>query len=627
MCKIIGSCSRILFGQRTKKEKEREGLKETRNKIKEKEIVVSKTDKSGLLCADSISNYKEAVKVHTKDDKSVDWKTVQKIESNMNEHLKAFNRMLNVGSKPDQHGNTQEDRVNKASISTNVPPPPLYILRKDHKNVPPDQENKGPPGRPVCSASDAPNSRFSHFLSKIIKPYADSVEDSHECKSSEEMRSLIDKYNDENSSGDKKKGVIFGMDAKALFPSLRIDSCMRAVKDLIKNSDITEKNLNWWELQKYIAVFYDEETIEAEGLLSVIPKRAKKPRRPLTINCLSNDASKYDDEKWVRAPDTPTLEQKKTIFAMAVAYGCKMVITNHVYTVGDEFFLQSRGGPIGLELTGILARVVMMDWDRRYLKAVSDAGIVMMMLGWYVDDINQIVKCDDGTSPADLIARLLEIANSIEPGIEMEVDICDNHSDQKIPMLDMKCWIDEDGDALYQHFEKSVSTKLIISSRSAHSGNCKRSVHISELVRRMLNFSRKLNWDQFVVPVLNEYMVRMAKAGYHQEYRKNVLLNAFAVYDSKIKKHIDGECPLNRPPGYKKVERQKAKVQKKRNWSTKGGFIAPIIVPSTPDSELAKMLREVAEKESEAGIRFKVVEKGGMTIEKNVAELQPHCKW
>ena len=88
----------------------------------------------------------------------------------------------------------------------------------------------------------------------------------------------------------------------------------------------------------------------------------------------------------------------------------------------------------------------------------------------------------------------------------------------------------------------------------------KRSVHISELVRRMVNFSRKLNWDYFVVPVLNKYMVRMVKAGYHQEYRKNILLNAFAVYDSKIKKHIDDECPLNRPPGHKKVERQKAKV-------------------------------------------------------------------
>ena len=42
-----------------------------------------------------------------------------------------------------------------------------------------------------------------------------------------------------------------------------------------------------------------------------------------------------------------------------------------------------------------------------------------------------------------------------------------------------------------------------------------------------------------------------------------------------------------------------------------------------PDSELAKMLREVAEKESEAGIKFKVVEKGGTTIEK----MLQNSKW
>ena len=164
--------------------------------------------------------------------------------------------------------------------------------------------------------------------------------------------------------------------------------------------------------------------------------------------------------------------------------------------------------------------------------------------------------------PADLIARLQEIANNVEPGIVMEVDTCDDHPDEK---LTMKCWIDSDGFAVYQHYEKDVSIKLVISSRSAHSGNCKRSVHINELVRRMCNTSRLLDWDQFVVPVLNDYMLRMARAGYHQEYRKNVLLNAFAVYDSKVKKHIDGDCPINRPPGYKKVERRKAKIQKKRD--------------------------------------------------------------
>ena len=203
-----------------------------------------------------------------------------------------------------------------------------------------------------------------------------------------------------------------------------------------------------------------------------------------------------------------------------------------MYAVGDDFYLQASGGPIGLELTGVLARVLMKNWDKRFLKAVADAGFVIMMYGRYVDDINQIAKLN-GMSPTELIKKLQEIANSIEPGIEMEVDICENHEDRKIPILDMKCWIDGNGNAVYQHYEKPVSTKMIISSRSAHSNSCKRSVHISELVRRMVNTSRKLNWDQYVVPALNDYMIRMAKAGYHQEYRKNVLLNAYAVYDSK----------------------------------------------------------------------------------------------
>ena len=110
-------------------------------------------------------------------------------------------------------------------------------------------------------------------------------------------------------------------------------------------------------------------------------------------------------------------------------------------------------------------------------------------------------------------------------------------------------------------------------------------------------------------------MERIAAAGYHEDYRKNVLLNAFAVYDNKVKRHMDGYCPLNRPSGNRKIERRKEKIKKKREWGTKGGFIAPIIVPTTPDGELAKMLRSVAESEKEFGIKFKIVEKGGMTIE------------
>ena len=234
-----------------------------------------------------------------------------------------------------------------------------------------------------------------------------------------------------------------------------------------------------------------------------------------------------------------------------------------------------------------------------------------------------MVKCLSKPYLKDFLDCKMLYINSVDESITMEVDTCMNHSDKKLPVLDMKCWLDNDGYAVYEHYEKDVATKLVISARSAHSNGCKRSVHVSELVRRMCKTSRRLDWDSYVAPVLTEYMKRMAAAGYHEDYRKHVLLNAFAVYDSKVKRHVDGECPLNRPTGYRKIQRRKEKTKKKQNWGTKGGFIAPIIIPATQNGELAKMLRTVAESEKESGIKFKIVEKGGMTVEKLFQNSNP----
>ena len=55
-------------------------------------------------------------------------------------------------------------------------------------------------------------------------------------------------------------------------------------------------------------------------------------------------------------------------------------------------------------------------------------------------------------------------------------------------------------------------------------------------------------------------------------------------------------------------------MAKKHNWSTKEGYIAPIMVPSTPNGELTSVLREVVEQEKQSGLRFKIVETGGVSV-------------
>ena len=45
--------------------------------------------------------------------------------------------------------------------------------------------------------------------------------------------------------------------------------------------------------------------------------------------------------------------------------------------------------------------------------------------------------------------------------------------------------------------------------------------------------------------------------------------------------------------------------------------------PSTPNGKLAKMLREVVENEQQEGMKFKIVETGGITVKSRFQKLNP----
>ena len=153
------------------------------------------------------------------------------------------------------------------------------------------------------------------------------------------------------------------------------------------------------------------------------------------------------------------------------------------------------------------SRPFMARWDRLYLEKVKEAGIGMKLFSRYVDDSNQIAeRRNDHESRDEFVSELEKITNTIVDGIQMEVDKCDNYEDKALPILDMKCWLNENGDAVYKHYEKPMASKLVIPERSAHSNSSKRSVHISECLRRIQNTSQKLDWDEYVAPVLSEYM-------------------------------------------------------------------------------------------------------------------------
>jgi hypothetical protein len=385
-----------------------------------------------------------------------------------------------------------------------------------------------------------------------------------------------------------------------------------------------------------------EEIIE-EGLYHVVPKR--ESNRKITINYLQN---KKNDVNWIKARK-PGRNQQRKMISLAISIGVQQVLGNHTYKVGDTAYLQTQGGPIGLELTGAVSRPFMMSWDKKYLRMVGEAGITMPLYKRYVDDSNQVGKVPPegamyrpdlkriiiseeeaslrrGEQMDSRLARILnDIANDVQPEIELEEDHPSAHDDGMRPILDMSVWMSPIGIIIYKHFEKEVSNKDVMHAHSAHSAACKKSVHVQEILRRVFNTSTRLDWDEAVAPLLTDYMGRMYLAGYSEGYRRNVLQHAFRILEIKEKEVLDGVRPHYRKKEWEAEKRRVERKKRKQNWSTKGGHIAPIMVPSTPRGELADMLRRVVQVEAATNkdMNFKIVESGGRTVKSLLQKSNP----
>jgi hypothetical protein len=88
----------------------------------------------------------------------------------------------------------------------------------------------------------------------------------------------------------------------------------------------------------------------------------------------------------------PTAQERRLMFALLLELMIVRVMKNHVYSFNGVNKLQQEGGPIGLKLSGAVAKVVMLSWSRRFLAAVSTALVSfayfqLYLLLFYVEEL------------------------------------------------------------------------------------------------------------------------------------------------------------------------------------------------------------------------------------------------
>ena len=221
---------------------------------------------------------------------------------------------------------------------------------------------------------------------------------------------------------------------------------------------------------------------------------------------------------------------------------------------------------------------------------------------------------------------LKQVGDSIHHSIKLETDYPTNHPDGKVPILDLKLWVDSRGVIMHEHYMKPVSSKFTVHERSAISPTSKRQILTQDALRILLNCSKDMHWNEKVVH-LQKFSDRLQYSGYDAKMRYEIIDSAVKVYQKIRQDEVEGKRPMYRECGWRYEERESAKIEKRSNWYRRGGYHSVVFVPSTPGSSLKKRFDEEIKKSE---FKIRVVEKAGRSLKDSFQKSNPfresNCK-
>ena len=345
--------NRNKMNMRNLTKKEKDGLKSLKKKNKSN-LIISQTDKSSKFSVDTRDNYMDAMQVHIEKDEDITESDHLKAQKEANAHSIFWCEILgiskNTGKKDEQKERNHQRAKNNLLVEGNELPP-IYGLRKDHKKV--NNEEKGPPLRPVCSATNAYNSKIAHLINSFLVNIW--KEEEENCASTEELLAEFDKMNIE---GIDKDCFIGSADVVALYPSLDIDEVAEVVGEMVKKSDIELEGVNYEETSLYLAIMKDDKQLKDKGIKDLCPTRKQKLGRKPTLTGQAITSEKDRQSIWQPARRKPKKEEKKILIAEAIKVVLIFIMKNHLYSFANKKKRQGKGGPIGLVLTDATAKSI-----------------------------------------------------------------------------------------------------------------------------------------------------------------------------------------------------------------------------------------------------------------------------
>ena len=562
---------------------EQRGLRKLQKRIRNHEILVIKTDKSGKLAVIDRDKYLEMGKEKCLQDRKIGREEHREIERRIEDHTRFWCKMLKSGINHEH-----QDRITKSKISHSENAAPMYFMYKDHK------VEGG--YRPVVGGCNSDSLGLSNILSEVIESVGNSIENPFEVISSEDMLSRIVESNKKLEVMKAEKGenwdwreemVLLGSDVKSLFPSLSAFQTGKAVRRQFEKSPINWENVDWKLVSLYVKIqekYWEEKDLS--DIKMYLPERISKAGRPPSIGTLGVE-SRY---RWPGSLELISMKHKKKLLALAIERAVVFFFRNFVYTFGGEIFLQLKGGPIGARVTMAVSKLVMEEWKIEFNKILKGSEIEELLSGNYVDDgrsyqrklnwgerfdsaLNRIVwdkekeKVDEkeNVDRTELTRKeMLRAMNSVSSDLSFTMEVCNDFDNLRLPTLSFSLFIGEKG-IEHTYFEKSMKNQTLVMERSSISRQQLMSIMTNELRRRLEVIGENIPQEE-KNRIVNVYTQQLKNSGYNWKQTRDIIISGLKGHERREKRRKEKGLPKYRSGKMSLSKRTNKKLLEKYNW-------------------------------------------------------------
>ena len=399
--------------------------------------------------------------------------------------------------------------------------------------------------------------------------------------------------------------MVGSLDVRSLYPSLDQNESSRLVENLVMNSKVNFEGIDYRCAQTFIASNMSKKEIKKKKLQKILPSRrwkmgkrpgattkelGQKKKKPTSSGPpapsptdpgpdpeadaepepADNDQSKWDHSN---PPENLDEVQKRRLLATAVGIAVRTVFEHHTYSFGGIRYRQVLGGPIGLRLTSLVARIVMDSWAAGFLSKLDINGFKVWAFIKYVDDVNIVISMMDkdvewvgdelllvdrtgaearpsvlGVAPSEehTMGLVQQAADSIMPWLSFTHDLPSYHTNGMVPMLDVQVWIEHSppGSGLpdslaWKFYEKESSSSRVLKATSAYNWRSKIVTMSMEVMRRMQNSSRQIEISERG-NILKTFARKLRSSGYSAKTSKSMIESGLRFYFRKVRIELEG---------------------------------------------------------------------------------------